>query len=247
MPPAQQAPSLKTEFVNATLEPFSEVNAFLLALLDMVTLEVNANNATKTVLLAMETNNSALNVSMDMPLIKSMDSARKLPTASSDNISPNHPTDAPESALKTLTSMKMSASPLAYQDSMITESEDASPPLLKPDAQSPTSSAMEFVSATAHQEPILTLKTESARVAHPTVSVASPTPSVMLAMLDTISKTESVLLPLLTAQLDNSDTMESATEPALKEAAPKETSAKEPALLEHGITMEAATETAQLN
>ena len=235
------------EFANATLEPCSETNAFLLAHLDLEILEANASNAMIAVLPAMETNNSALNASMDLPLIKSMDFARKLPTASSDNISLNHLMDAPESVLKTPISMKMSVSPLASQDSTITESEDVSPPPLKPDAQFPTSLATEFVSATAHQEPILTLKTESARAAHPTASVALPTLSVMLAMLDMISKTESALLPLLLALLDNSDTMESAIVPVLKEAALKETSVKEHALLELGPTMEVAIETVPLN
>ena len=54
---------------------------------------------------------------------------------------------------------------------MITEWEDVSPLLLKLDAHSPTSSAMEFASATVHQELTLTLRTEFVNHAHQTVSV----------------------------------------------------------------------------
>ena len=57
------------------------------------------------------------------------------------------------------------------------------PPLL--DVHSPISSATEFASATVPQEPTLIPKTDFARAAHPTVSVASPTPSATLAMPDT--------------------------------------------------------------
>lgn len=58
---------------------------------------------------------------------------------------------------------------------------------------------------------------------------------------------ESVLLQLLTAHLANSDTMVFATELAQLEAALKETSVKEFALLAHGhLTMDAI-ELAQLN
>jgi len=58
-----------------------------------------------------------------------------------------------------------------------------------------TSFPMEFVSATVLQDLILTLRTESANLAHLTASVASPTLSAMLAMLAMTSAMVSVLLP----------------------------------------------------
>ena len=69
----------------------------------------------------------------------------------------------------------------------------------------------------------------------------------MLVMLDTISAKEFVLLPPSHAQLANSDTMEFVTQSVPQELANKETSVRELALLELGLTMEDVTEPAQLN
>ena len=128
---------------------------------------------------------------------------------------------------------------------MTTESEDASQPPLKPDAHSPISSATEFVSATVPQELIPTLKTDCAKLAHQTASVASPIPSVMLAMLVMISATESVLLPASAAHQDSSDIMEFAIKLVLQEPALKVVSVRELAQLVPGHTTEDATELAQ--
>ena len=106
---------------------------------------------------------------------------------------------------------------------------------------------MESVLATVHQEPTQILKTESAKVAHPTASAVSPTPSAMPATLATISTKESASLLLSPAQPVNSDTMESATHLVLKEPANKEVSVKELVQLEHGTTTEDVTEPAQPN
>ena len=180
-------------------------------------------------------------------MIKSVEYAKKLLLVNSDNISLNHQMLVPEFVLKTLTSTKMSVSLLVSQDTMITELEDVSLLLLKLDAHSLTSLAMEFVSATVHQELIQILKTEFVNHAHPTASVVLPTLSVMLATLVMISAKEFALLPQFNAQLVNSDTMEFVTHNALQELANKETSVRELALLELGLTMEDVTEPAQLN
>lgn len=102
---------------------------------------------------------------------------------------------------------------------------------------------MESASATAPQEHILTTKTESARAALPTASVASPTPSATLVTLDTTLPTEFVSLPRLPAQQDNTDTTVCAILNAQLVPAPKETSVRELAQLEPGSTTEDATET----
>lgn len=86
---------------------------------------------------------------------------------------------------------------------------------------------------------------EFASLAQQTASLALPTLSAMLAMLDMILRMESASLQLSTAQVDNSDTMEFATLPALSVAALKETSARESAPLAHGHTTTDATEIAQ--
>ena len=108
------------------------------------------------------------------------------------------------------------------------------PPPLKPVAPSPTSSAMEFVSATAPQELTLIPRTEFARAAAATASVASPTPSATLAMLVMILTRVFASRLLLTVLLDNSDTMEFVTPPVLLVLANKAASARELALLELG-------------
>ena len=130
---------------------------------------------------------------------------------------------------------------------MITELEVVWLLFLRLDAPSLTSSATESVSATAPQEPTLTLRTEFARAAHPTASHASPTPSAMPVTLAMTSTRVSVSLLLSTALLVNSDTMVFATLLALLELVNKETSARELALLVLGPTTEDATELALLS
>ena len=97
--------------VSASVAPASSsaTNVFPSALLDMETLEDNAQNVLLTVLAVMETKTLALAASMDMLLIKSLETARKLLLASSDNTSLKMPIPALVSALTTLSSMKMSA------------------------------------------------------------------------------------------------------------------------------------------
>lgn len=119
------------------------------------------------------------------------------------------------------------------------------PLVCKADALILTTLAMEFASATALHQLMLIPTAESASLAHPTVSPASPTPSAMPAMLDSTSPMESASLPLSLAQADSSDTMEFATQLAQLAAALKETSAKEFALQDHGHTTTVATELAQ--
>lgn len=106
---------------------------------------------------------------------------------------------------------------------------------------------MEFVSVTALQEPILIQPNVFAKAAHPTASVASQTPSVMLVMLDSTSKMEFVLPQVSTAHLDNIDTMVYATAPVQLELVFKQTSVKEPAPLELIHSTTDVTEHAQQN
>ena len=189
----------------------------------------------------------APHASMDTPLTKLVEPVNSLLHASSANTTHNHQAHAPESALKVPSSMKTCVSLPVSQDSMITESEVVLLLLLKADAHSPTILATESVSVTVLQEPTLIQPNVSVKAAHPTASVASLTPSAMLAMLDSTSKTESASLQASTVHLDNTDTTVSATAPALLEPASKETSVKELAPLEPFHSTTDATEPAQPN
>lgn len=215
--------------------------------LDSETSEDNANNVEPTVPAAQDQLLHAPHASMDTLLTKLVELVNSLHHANSVNTILNHQAHAPESALKVLSSMKMCASLPVSQDSMITESEVVLLLLLKVDAHSPTILATEFVSATVLQELTLIQPNVSAKAVHPTASVASLTPSAMLAMLDSTSRTESASLQASTAPLDNIDTTVSATVPALLELASKETSVKELAQLEPGHSITVATEPAQPN
>ena len=180
-------------------------------------------------------------------MTKLVEFARKLLHANLDNISLNPTTPALEFVLRTPTSMRTFVLLPVSQDTTTMELEDVLPLLLRPDAHSLTSSAMEFVSATVLQEPTLILRTEFVNHAHPTASVVLPTLSVMLVMLDMISAKEFVLLPLFNALLVNSDTMESATQLALLELVNKEASVRELVPLELGLIMVDVTELVQPN
>ena len=114
-------------------------------------------------------------------------------------------------------------------------------------ALSPTTLVTESASATALPQPTLIPPAESASLAHPTASPASPTLSVMPATLDLTSPMESASLPLSPAQADSLDTMEFATPLAQLAAAHKATSAKEFAQQDLGHTRTAATEIAPRN
>ena len=116
--------------------------------------------------------------------------------------------------------------------------------LLKVDVLSLTTLATVSASATVPPPPMLNQPAECANLAHLTASLASPTPSAMLAMLDMTLPTVSALLQLSHAPLDSSDTMVFAMAPAQLGAAPKETSARESVPLDHGHTTTVATEPA---
>jgi hypothetical protein len=88
---------------------------------------------------------------------------------------------------------------------------------------------------------------EFASHAHPTVSLASPTLSAMPAMPDMTSPMASASPQLSHAPVVNSDTMVCAMPPAQLAAAPKETSARGFAPLDHGHSTVAATELAPPN
>ena len=94
--------------------------------------------------------------------------------------------------------------------------------------------------------PTLTPRIDCARAAHQTASAVLPTPSVMPAMLVSISAMAFVSQLLSPALQDSSDTTESATRPVPLVLALRATSAREPALLEHGLIMEVAIDTVLL-
>jgi hypothetical protein len=160
------------EFANAPLDTSTPTNASLHAQLDTDQSADSALNALRTVLHAMETLTPAPAVSVDTLLTLSLEFVKLPQPANSDNTSPNHPTHAQESALKTLSTMNQSALLLASKATKITELEVALPPAHKADAHILTISAMESASATAPLQPMLIQAAEFANHAHPTASHA---------------------------------------------------------------------------
>jgi hypothetical protein len=140
--------------------------------LDSETSEDNANNVEPTVPAVQDQLLHVLHVSMVMPLIKLVEHVNSLLHASSDNTTHNHQAHVPEFVHKVLSSMKMFVSLHVSQDSMTMESEVVLQLSLKADVHSLTILAMESVSVTVLQEPILIQPNVSAKAAHPTASVA---------------------------------------------------------------------------